>query len=257
MKGIKEIRLIFEFFIKYMRRQKKIKFFVLLSAIPIILFILIFSIKSGSISVSKYFKFMSVWYYFQFFIPIMALFLGNSIISEEVENKTLHYLTSSSVKKSSIILGKYFSYSLISLIIINLSLLLMFVVSLFFNSFKTNQLGLTINFILVSIPSFFAYFSLFLFASTFLKKPAIVGIIYLFGWEVLIQFLPGSTQRFSVNHYMNSLLPSDARVSTMKFLQFFVPEKPLIAVIALILISLIFLIISILIFKNKEYLLND
>lgn len=257
MSVIKEIGLIFEFFIKYMKRQKKIKFFILLSIIPVILFILIFSIKSGNLSVSKYFKFMSVWYYFQFLIPIMALFLGNSIISEELENKTLHYLTSSSIKKSSIILGKYLSYSLISLIIINLSLLLMFVVSLFFNSFNTKEFSMTINFMLVSIPSFFAYFSLFLFASTILKKPAIVGIIYLFGWEVLIQFLPGSTQRFSVNHYMNSLLPSDARVSTMKFLQFFKPEKPLISVIALIIISLIFLIVSILIFKNKEYLLND
>ncbi len=252
-----EIGIVFKFFFRYILRQKKTRFFLILSFIPTILFLLIFSLKTGKITPSRYFQNMTVWYYFQFLIPIMALFFGNSVITEEVENKTLHYLTASSVRKSSIVLGKYLAYSLITLIIVNLSIIITYFVSLIFGPFNASDLSVMVKFVLISIPSLFAYFSLFVFGSSVLKKPTIVGVIYLFGWEVLIQFLPGSTQKLCVNHYVNSLLPAHTRLSAMSFLQFFKPEKPIIAFVALVFITLIFLYISILIFKNKEFLLSD
>ena len=79
----------------------------------VIKFVQIFSERS-SISGIYIFSNMIMVLYLQFLILIMALFFGTSVCSEEVEWKTLTYLTTRPVSKSAIILGKYAAYTLLT-----------------------------------------------------------------------------------------------------------------------------------------------
>ena len=50
-------------------------------------------------------------YDLQFLIVILTLFYGTSVCSEEIEGKTLPYLTTRPLTKAGIILGKYAAYT--------------------------------------------------------------------------------------------------------------------------------------------------
>ena len=52
-----------------------------------------------------------------------------------------------------------------------------------------------------------AYLAFFTFVGTFLKKSVLFGLFFSFGWENVVQYFPGSTQKFTVVHYLKSLLP--------------------------------------------------
>jgi hypothetical protein len=99
--------------------------------------------------------------------------------------------------------------------------------------------------------------SLFTFIGTFLKKTILFGLLFSFGWENVIQYFPGSTQRFAIVHYLKSLLkvPTSGGFSFLLFR--LEPTPPGIAVLMLLLISGIFLFLACLFFSQKEYILQD
>jgi hypothetical protein len=90
-----------------------------------------------------------------------------------------------------------------------------------------------------------------------------VGLIFGFGWENVIQYFPGSTQRFSVVHYLKSLLPyhragSGGGGRGVALLLFRLePTAPLVAVLALVAIAAAFLALACGLFRTKEYLSED
>jgi ABC-2 type transport system permease protein len=102
-----------------------------------------------------------------------------------------------------------------------------------------------------------AYMALFTFLGTFLKKSILVGLAFGFGWETAIQYFPGSTQRFSVVHYLKSLLPyySAGKFSILMFR--LEPTSPAVAVLVLLLITAGFLGLACLFFSLKEYMFED
>jgi hypothetical protein len=71
---------------------------------------------------------MTVAIYLQFLILILALFYGTSVCSEEVEGKTLTYLTTRPVSKSALLLGKYAAYTSLIIILTSIGVILSFLV---------------------------------------------------------------------------------------------------------------------------------
>jgi len=95
-----------------------------------------------------------------------------------------------------------------------------------------------------------------------MKEEALKSIlfegIFCFGWENVIQYFPGSTQRFDIVHYLKSLLPYLGGGGRFSFLTFRLePTRPGLAVLALFLITAFFLGLACLLFSQKEYILED
>jgi hypothetical protein len=51
------------------------------------------------------------------------------------------------------------------------------------------------------------YGALFALIGAALKRPLLVGLIFIFGWESLVMALPGNVKRFSVAYYLQGLVP--------------------------------------------------
>lgn len=101
------------------------------------------------------------------------------------------------------------------------------------------------------------YTSFFTLIGTFLKKSIIFGIIFSFGWENVIQYFPGSTQRFAIAHYLKSLLPSTSG-GRFSFLLFRLePTSPAVAIAVLFLLTGLFLTLACFIFSLKDYIFED
>lgn len=258
---LQSVRIAFSFFLLLGRKARRTKVFYIISFVPILMAVVIklaqFFYSQRHITGISIFSNMIMVFYLQFLILILALFFGTSICSEELEGKTLTYLTTRPVSKSAILLGKYAAYTLLTIIMTGVGLLFTFLIlnvdnlldfslyKIFFRDLAVLSLGLI------------CYSAFFTFIGTFLKKSILFGLVFSFGWENVIQYFPGSTQRFAIVHYLKSLLevPTSGGFSFLLFRLESTP--PGAAVLMLLFISGIFLFSASLFFSQKEYILQD
>jgi hypothetical protein len=78
-----------------------------------------------------------------------------------------------------------------------------------------------------------------------------MGLIFAFGWEKITKLIGGTIQNFSFTYYINTLIPGNI----LKYTSF--PSSTLVSIGVLIVISFIFIGLSIYIFTKKEHLLSE
>lgn len=146
-------------------------------------------------------------FYLQFLILILALFYGTSVCSEEIEGKTLTYLVTRPVSKSAVILGKYFAYTLLVILMVVVGMIFSFLILNTSHLLDFSAYRLLLRYLGVLSLGLLSYTAFFTLFGTFLKRSILFGLLFGFGWENVIQYFPGSTQRFAIVHYLKSLLP--------------------------------------------------
>ena len=200
-------------------------------------------------------------FFLQFYIVILALFYGTSVTAEEVENRTLSYLLTRPVPKPAMVLGKFAAYAALMFAMVAVGLGISFFI---LNAARMGDPALYATFFRylgVLGLGILAYTAFFAFLGTILKRAIILGLVFGFGWETVIQYFPGSTQRFSIVHYLKSLLPyrpgSGGGRGVALLLFRLEPTSPALAVLALLGITAAFLALACAIFRAKEYLTED
>lgn len=260
MTSLAAFKEIFSFFLKRGFKARRTRLFFIISLIPVLILLIAKVIEivnpGAGVSAADIISKILLIIYIQLLLPILALFFGTSIVTEEIENKTLAFLTTSPVPKAAIVLGKYVSYFLVSLVIIDVALLLSFIIINInhFNDLIYYREFLT--FFYVGILALSSYMAFFLFLGTWLKKSLILGLMFIFGWESIVHYLPGVTQKFTLIHYIKSLLPVTSE--SVKFLIFKLePSTVFESIVVLSGITLVSLVAAAFIFKHKEYILSD
>lgn len=259
---LKSIGRIFSFFFSYVKKTRKTKVFYLMSLFPVIMAVIIKSSQLFSVGSSmagiQIFSNMIMTFYLQFLILILSLFFGTSVCSEEIENKTLTYLTTRPIPKSAIILGKYAAYSLLAVLMVVMGLTASFFILNFEKLLDFSLYSFLLKDIGVLSLGVICYMALFTLIGTFLQRSIIVGLIFSFGWENVIQYFPGSTQKFAIVHYLKSLLPSHYSGGKFSILLFQLePTSTGTAVFVLVLLTGIFLALACYVFSRREYILED
>lgn len=257
---LRSVQAVFSFFWILGRRARRTKVFYLVSLFPALIALVDIAEKvisgrslAGGIEV---FTNIIMVFYLQFLILLLALFFGTSVCSEELEGKTLTYITTRPVPKSAFVLGKYAAYTALTITMTAVGVVLSF---LFLN--VNSLLDLSLYKVLarslgVLILGLVCYSAFFTFIGTFLKKAVIFGLVFSFGWENVIQYFPGSTQRFAIVHYLKSLLPStEVKMSVLLFR--LEPTPAGTAVLTLFVITTVFLALACLVFRQREYILED
>jgi len=252
---------VFSVFFSLGRKARRTKFFFFLSFLPaaVAMIIKFNQVLSGSHALDGIYLFTNIimLFYLQLIILILALFYGTSVCSEEVEGRTLPYLLTRPIPKSAIVVGKYAAYTVTVIGMVSLGLLFSFAV-LNIDHLLDGSIYLTLfRYWGVSILGMIAYTAFFTFFGTFLRRSIFFGLLFSFGWENVVQYFPGSTQRFTIIHYLKSFLPASSS-GGFSFLTFRLePTKPGIALLMLFLIPTGFLALACLVFSLKEYVVED
>jgi ABC-type transport system involved in multi-copper enzyme maturation permease subunit len=257
-----DIKTVFSFFFRTGLRAKRTKLFFFFSFIPVIIFIIIRIVglvnPQSNIPVTQLFSRITAGFYFQLFIQILVLFFGTSVLNDEIENKTLVYLTTSPVSKASIVTGKFIGNFFITSIIFASGLLITYLISMGTNLFRLIYLKQLGTFLGVAILAILTYNALFTLLGALLKRSILVGFFIIFGWERIVQFIPGTTQKLTISHYVNSMLPFQFRGGRRNFLTGLLqPSSTLESIITLIFLTLILLSLAIFVFYKKEFTLSD
>lgn len=147
-------------------------------------------------------------YYVRNVLPLVALFYATSLIADEVEGKTLTYLLTRPIRRSSILAGKFLAYLATTLTLVLPSALLSFFLLATAPGGTGIRAGAGDLFrdLGVMALTLLVYGALFTFLGVLLRRPLIPGLLFLFLWEKFLVSLPGYSPRLTVTAYLRSLL---------------------------------------------------
>lgn len=252
---------IFSVFWRLGLKARRTRFFLAFSLLPagVALIIRLQAVVSGRSVHSGLYMFTNVImvFYLQMVILVLALFYGTSVCSEEVEGKTLPYLTTRPLARSAIVLGKYAAYALIAAAMTSLGVILSFLILNIDNLRDAAAAAALMRYLAVLLCGILSYGALFTLFGSALKRAVFFGLLFSFGWENVIQYFPGSTQRLAIAHYLKSFLPAPPP-GRFAFLTFRLePTQPGIALLILGLLTAACLALAAVVFSKKEYILED
>ncbi len=150
-----------------------------------------------------------VWMlYLTVIVPILGVFYGTSLIADEVEDKTITYLFVRPIRRGAVLLGKYLAYLVCTVAVVLPSVMIVYLLVVPINRGSVGGafLDLLKDLALLAL-GLAVYGALFAFIGAKLKRPLLVGLIFIFGWEPAVMAFPGYLKRFTVAYYVQGLVP--------------------------------------------------
>ena len=202
-----------------------------------------------------------IWAFFiRFSIPVLGVFYGTSLIADEVEDKTITYLFSRPIAREAVLFGKYLAYVACTVLVVLPSIVLVWVLVIpMGGSLGANFIDLLKDLVIVTI-GLAVYGAVFAFIGAKFKRPLLIGLIFVFGWEQAILALPGYLKQFSVAYYLQGLvphaMPNDSFASMVQAIFRDIPTLGT-SLLSLGLIEVGFLYFAARIVANREYVLEQ
>ncbi len=218
-------------------------------------------IDGAAITGASLFGAMMWLLYLRFIVPILAIYYGTSLMADEVEDKTITYLFTRPIPRGAVMAGKYLAYLVCTILVTLSSVMIVFflIAPLGGSSIAGGFIDLLKDLVLLAV-GLIAYGALFSWVGAQFKRPLLTGLIFVFGWEQAALAFPGYLKRFTVIYYLQSLvphaMPSD---DLLGMLQSMLRETPPAStvIIALALITAVFLYLAIRIVSRREYVLDQ
>lgn len=136
-------------------------------------------------------------------LPLATLVVATAALGDEVEDRTLQYLTLKPISRTRIVLEKFLAVLLVTIPIAWVMLLLTWGVETW-GYYDETRYFLWPMFASSAV-GILGFGSLFMLVSMVIQRALLVGIFYVFVWEsALSRFLPG-IRSISVRHYSQSL----------------------------------------------------
>src|SRR5687767_234473 len=202
-----------------------------------------------------------IWAFFlKFSIPVLGVFYGTSLIADEVEDKTITYLFSRPISREAVLLGKYLAYLGCTMLVVLPSIMLVWLLVIpMGGSFGANFIDLVKDLGIVAI-GLAVYGAVFAFIGAKFKRPLLIGLVFVFGWEQVVLMFPGYLKQFSVAYYLQGLVPhAMPNDSFASMVQAIFRETPSLgtSLVVLGLITAFFLWFAGYIVANREYVLEQ
>lgn len=148
-----------------------------------------------------------IWILFLgFIVPVLGVFYGTSLIADEVDDKTITYLFTRPVRRGAIVLGKYVAYLVCAGCVVLPSVMIVYFLMVPFRQVPSSFLSLLIDLGVLGL-GLASYGALFALVGTALRKPLVIGLVFVFGWEVVTMVIPGYLRRFTLAYYLQTLVP--------------------------------------------------
>jgi ABC-2 type transport system permease protein len=204
---------------------------------------------------------LMIWvFYLRFTVPVLGVFYGTSLMADEVEDKTITYLFTRPIRRGAVLFGKYLAYLGCTVFVVLPSVVLVYLLVVpMHGSLGASFIDLVKDLILLAL-GLAVYGALFAFVGAKFKRPLIVGLIFIFGWEQAALAFPGYLKRFTIAYYLQGLvphaMPSD---SVLSLIQGAFRESPTMAgsLVGLGVILAVFVTAATWIVERREYVLEQ
>jgi ABC-2 type transport system permease protein len=193
---------------------------------------------------------------FGFALVMLAVIFATNTISQDLEDKTIVYLLTRPVPRWRILLAKFAGSLLVVVLACWLAALALALVA--YGPARLAESRLYRDLAIIPIGAL-AYGGLFLFLSTFTRRPLIYGLIFAFGWESWVPNMPGNFGKISLMSYLRVLAPHPRQQATdagaNNLLSVLTPQSIPVWLAWLVLGCVIFATLagSLVVFSEREY----
>ena len=170
-----------------------------------------------------------VWLlYLRFVVPVLGAFYGTSLVSDEVEDRTITYLFTRPIARGSIVVGKYLAYLACTVLVVLPAVMATY---LLITPIGGGSIAETFPLLLADLGllalGLAVYGAVFAFVGALVPRPLVAGLVLVFGWEQVALIAPGYLRRFTVAYYLQSLVPhAMPHDETMTAIQSLFSEPP-------------------------------
>jgi hypothetical protein len=204
---------------------------------------------------------LMIWgMYLRFIVPVLGVFYGTSLIADEVEDKTITYLFTRPISRGAVLVGKYLAYlgCTISVVLPSVVIVYLLIVPLR-GSLGAAFPDLLKDLLLLGL-GLAVYGAVFAFVGAAFKRPLLIGLVFVFGWEQAVLAFPGYLKRFTIAYYLQAIvphaMPADGVMSLIQGLFRETPSLP-VSLLSLAVIWAVFLAWAARIVGRKEYVLEQ
>jgi ABC-2 type transport system permease protein len=151
---------------------------------------------------------LMIWGFFiRFSVPVLGVFYGTSLIADEVEEKTITYLFSRPIPRGAVLIGKYLAYLVCTVFVVLPAVVLVWLMVIPLGGSLGAAFPDLLKDLGVLALGLAVYGALFAWAGAAMKRPLLVGLVFVLGWEPVALALPGYLRRLSVAYYLQGLVP--------------------------------------------------
>lgn len=201
-----------------------------------------------------------IWVLFLLFIvPVLAVFYGTALMADEVEDKTLTYLFTRPIPRGAVLVGKYLAYVACTMLVVLPAVMLVYFLVVPIRQVPASFPSLVTDLGLLGL-GLVVYGALFAFVGAFFKRPLLIGLFFVFGWEPAVMVLPGYLRQFTVAYYLQSLVPHTMPSNGVaSLLQGFFRQVPsaTTSLLWLAVFTAVFLWLATRVVERKEYVLEQ
>jgi hypothetical protein len=204
---------------------------------------------------------LMIWgMYLRFIVPVLGVFYGTSLMADEVEDKTITYLFTRPIPRGAVLVGKYIAYLACTVCVVLPSVVLVYLLIVpLRGSIGAAFPDLLKDLLLLGL-GLAVYGAVFAFVGAKFKRPLLIGLIFVFGWEQAALAFPGYLKQFTVMYYLQAIvphaMPSDGIMSVIQGIFRETPGLP-VSLFWLAVIWLVFLSWGARIVARKEYVLEQ
>src|SRR5688572_9937022 len=204
---------------------------------------------------------MMIWVLFlRFIVPVLGVFYGTSLIADEVEDKTITYLFTRPLRRGAVLLGKYLAYLACTTLVVLPSVMIVYFMLVPLRDVARTFPALVTDLGILAI-GIAAYGALFTMVGAWLKRPLVVGLVFIFGWEQFAMLMPGYLRRFTLAYYLQALvphaMPADESVSSLLQSVFSETPSAALSLFILLLATVLSLVLAMRIIERREYVLEQ
>lgn len=177
----------------------------------------------------------------QVIAPLIGLIAGSAVVTEEVENRTITYVFTRPVHRSSLFLGRWFATLVMTSTLLGPSSWAVTAVATTERAAdatgrvewvhsaeerravpidRTLPEGMVQRYVWAAVLAGAVYSLLTAALGVFVRRSMIVGLGYAFAVEVLLANVPGGSQKFSVQYYLRGILTNLAEVENAWWREF-------------------------------------
>jgi ABC-2 type transport system permease protein len=204
---------------------------------------------------------LMIWvFYLRFTVPVLGVFYGTSLIADEVEDRTITYLFTRPIRRGAVLVGKYLAYLACTIFVVLPSVMIVYLLIVpMRGSLGASFIDLVKDLTLLAL-GLAVYGAVFAFIGSAFKRPLLVGLIFIFGWEQAALAFPGYLKKFTVAYYLQALvphaMPNDGVISLIQGLFRDTPSLPA-SLFWLAIIWAVFLGTAASAVERKEYVLEQ
>jgi ABC-type transport system involved in multi-copper enzyme maturation permease subunit len=200
------------------------------------------------------------WLYLRFIVPVLALYYGTALVADEVEDKTITYLFTRPIRRGAVLLGKFLAYFVCTVMVVLPSLMIVYFLMGLSGATLAGTFPSLLKDLGLIMLGLLAYGGLFAWVGAQFKRPLVIGLVFVFGFEQVALIIPGYIRHLTVSYYLQSLVPHAVMgEGVISLLQSLVQQKASLAtsLVMLIAIGVVFVFLAMRVIARREYVLEQ